>query len=57
MSERIGYARCSPDKQDLTAQREILLSLDVPEDRIHLDHGPTGTRPGHAPGQRRLVPP
>lgn len=51
VSERIGYARCSLDKQDLTAQREILLSLDVPEDRIYLDHGLTGTnraRPGLA---------
>ncbi|SEF93532.1 Resolvase, N terminal domain [Actinacidiphila yanglinensis] len=51
MSERVGYARCSLDKQDLTAQREILLSLDVPEDRIYLDHGLTGTnrdRPGLA---------
>ncbi|MEU1694846.1 recombinase family protein [Streptomyces hirsutus] len=51
MSERVGCARCSPDKQDLTAQREILLNLDVPEDRIYLDHGLTGTnrdRPGLA---------
>ncbi|MPY54952.1 recombinase family protein [Streptomyces acidicola] len=51
MSERVGYARCSLDKQDLTAQREILLGLDVPEDRIYLDHGLTGTnrdRPGLA---------
>jgi len=37
MSERVGYARCSPDKQDLTAQHENLLGLDVPEDRTHLD--------------------
>jgi DNA invertase Pin-like site-specific DNA recombinase len=51
MSERVGYARCSLDKQDLTAQLEILLNLDVPEDRIYLDHGLTGTtrdRPGLA---------
>ncbi|MFD7618487.1 recombinase family protein [Streptomyces sp. NPDC059802] len=51
MSERVGYARCSPDKQDLTAQRGILLGLDVPQERIYLDHGPTGTnrdRPGLA---------
>lgn len=49
MSERVGYARCSLDDQDLTAQREILLGLDVPEERIYLDHGLTGTnrdRPG-----------
>jgi DNA invertase Pin-like site-specific DNA recombinase len=45
----IGYARCSTDEQDLTAQREILLKLGVGEDRIYLDHGLTGTnraRPG-----------
>jgi DNA invertase Pin-like site-specific DNA recombinase len=44
-----GYARCSLDDQDLTAQREILISLGVPADRIYLDHGLTGTnrdRPG-----------
>ncbi|WP_327728372.1 MULTISPECIES: recombinase family protein [unclassified Streptomyces] len=45
----IGYTRCSLDKQDLTAQSEILLGLGVAEDRIHLDHELTGTnrdRPG-----------
>src|ERR1700730_6610311 len=44
-----GYARCSLDEQDLTAQREILASLGVPADRIYTDHGLTGTnrdRPG-----------
>ncbi|MGW1616948.1 recombinase family protein [Streptomyces sp. NPDC002285] len=44
-----GYARCSTDAQDLTAQREILISLGVPENRIYLDRGLTGThrnRPG-----------
>ncbi|WP_306986489.1 recombinase family protein [Streptomyces canus] len=49
--ERVGYARCSLDKQGLAAQREILLSLDAPEDRIYLDHGLTATnrdRPGLA---------
>jgi DNA invertase Pin-like site-specific DNA recombinase len=40
----IGYARCSTDEQDLTAQRGILLGLGVAEDRIYLDHGLTGTR-------------
>ncbi|MFJ3824985.1 recombinase family protein [Streptomyces nodosus] len=38
-----GYARCSTDAQDLTAQREILIALGVPEDRIYLDRGLTGT--------------
>src|SRR5712692_11348691 len=45
----IGYARCSLDRQDLTAQRQILAGLGVAEDRIYLDHGLTGTnraRPG-----------
>ncbi|MFD7137795.1 recombinase family protein [Streptomyces sp. NPDC059894] len=44
-----GYARCSTDMQDLTAQQEILLGLGVPKERIYLDHGLTGTkraRPG-----------
>ncbi|MCP9270252.1 recombinase family protein, partial [Xenorhabdus sp. XENO-1] len=45
----IGYARCSTDKQDLTAQQETLLKLGVSPDRIYLDKGLTGTnrqRPG-----------
>ncbi|QEU70720.1 recombinase family protein [Streptomyces nitrosporeus] len=51
VGERVGYARCSPDEQDLAAQRGALLGLDVPEEQIYLDHGPTGTssdRPGPA---------
>lgn len=49
MGELIGYARCSTVLQDLTTQTEILLGLGVPEDRIYLDKGLTGTnreRPG-----------
>ena len=45
----VGYARCSTDKQDLTAQREALVELGVASDRIYVDHGLTGTnraRPG-----------
>jgi DNA invertase Pin-like site-specific DNA recombinase len=45
----IGYARCSTDSQDLTAQRQQLQELGVADDRIYLDHGLTGTnraRPG-----------
>ncbi|MEW2161026.1 recombinase family protein [Streptomyces sp. NPDC007189] len=38
-----GYARCSTDTQGLTAQREILINLGIPEDRIYLDRGLTGT--------------
>ena len=46
---RIGYARCSTDKQDLAAQRAMLLELGVEADRIYTDRGMTGTtraRPG-----------
>ena len=45
----IGYARCSTEKQDLSAQRATLLRLGVEGDRIYTDHGLTGTnraRPG-----------
>ena len=48
-SIKIGYARCSTDKQDLSAQQEALLELGVTPDRIYTDHGFTGTnraRPG-----------
>ncbi len=47
----IGYARCSTDDQDLTAQRQALGELGVDVDRIYLDHGLTGAnrdRPGLA---------
>ena len=46
---RIGYARCSTDQQDLTAQRLALVALGVASDRIYTDHGLSGTnraRPG-----------
>src|SRR5580704_14923935 len=49
MGELIGYARCSTVLQDLTAQRQALTALGVPDDRIYLDKGLTGTsraRPG-----------
>jgi DNA invertase Pin-like site-specific DNA recombinase len=45
----VGYARCSTDQQDLTAQRDALLGLGVQVERIYVDHGLTGTnreRPG-----------
>ena len=46
---RIGYARCSTDKQDLAAQTEALRSLGVSNEQIYTDHGLTGRnrkRPG-----------
>ena len=36
MGELIGYARCSTALQDLTAQRQALAALGVPDDRIYL---------------------
>ena len=39
----IGYARVSTDAQDLTAQRDGLLALEVDAGRIYVDHGLTGT--------------
>ena len=45
----VGYARCSTDQQDLTAQRDGLVALGVEAERIYVDHGLTGTnreRPG-----------
>ena len=39
----IGYARCSTDTQDLSAQGQALFNLGVSEDNIYTDHGLTGT--------------
>ena len=38
-STQFGYARCSTDKQDLTAQRKALVNLGVDPERIYTDHG------------------
>ena len=49
MGATVGYARCSTTRQDLTAQRQPLSALGVPDSRIYLDKGLTGTgrtRPG-----------
>jgi DNA invertase Pin-like site-specific DNA recombinase len=45
----VGYAKCSTDQQDLTAQRDGLAALGVASNRVYVDHGLTGTnreRPG-----------
>ena len=43
MSETIiGYARCSTDEQDLTAQRQRLAELGGDVERLFLDHVLTG---------------
>ncbi len=45
----IGYARCSTDRQDLTAQREALIELGVEPGLIYMDKGLSGrnrVRPG-----------
>ncbi len=51
MGEKIGYARCSTEGQDLAAQKQALIDMGVASDRIYLDHGLTGRtmdRPGLA---------
>jgi len=50
----VGYARCSTDQQDLTAQRDALLGLGVEADRIYVDHGLTGTN-RERPGRREAL--
>lgn len=40
---KVGYARCSTDKQDLTAQRQKLAELGVEPDRIYLEPAFSGT--------------
>ena len=50
----IGYARCSTDSQDLTAQTQALTALGVDETRIYVDHGLTG-RNRERPGLREAL--
>jgi len=38
----LGYARCSTDKQDLTAQGKALRELGVPEKQVYLNRWLTG---------------
>ena len=50
----IGYARCFTDNHDLTAQRDALAALGAEPERIHVDHGLTGTYRGR-PGLREAL--
>jgi DNA invertase Pin-like site-specific DNA recombinase len=50
----IGYARCSTDAQDLTAQHDGLTTLGVQANRIYVDHGLTG-RNRDRPGLREAL--
>lgn len=50
----IGYARCSTDNQDLTAQRDGLTALGVQSKRIYVDHRLTG-RNRDRPGPREAL--
>jgi DNA invertase Pin-like site-specific DNA recombinase len=50
----VGYARVSTNEQDLTAQRNGLTALGVPDDRIFVDHGLTG-RNRERPGLREAL--
>ena len=55
----VGYARCSTDQQDLTAQRDGLVALGVEAERIRVDHGLTGTnrdRPGWRAASSQGIP-
>jgi hypothetical protein len=52
----VGYARCSTDQQDFTAQRDALLGLGVEAERIYVDHGLTGTN-RERPGLREALAP
>jgi len=52
----IGYARCSTDQQDFTAQSDGLLAMGVDPARIYVDHGLTGTNRDR-PGLREVLRP
>lgn len=41
--QRVGYARCSTDEQDVEIQVEQLNALGVPADRVYIDRGFCGT--------------
>ncbi len=41
----IGYARCSTDQQDLTAQRDALAALGVAPARVYVDYADVRVMP------------
>ncbi len=45
----IGYARCSTDTQDLTAQRDGLAALGVKPNRIYVDYADLCVMPTLSP--------
>ncbi len=45
----IGYARCSTDQQDLTAQRDVLISQGVGPGRIYVDYADLRVMPTSGP--------
>lgn len=50
----IGYAGCSTDNQDLTAQKNALKAVGVDDERIYVEHGLTG-RNRERPGLREAL--
>ncbi len=55
----IGYARCSTDQQDLTAQRDALTALGVKPNRIYVDYADGRVMPTSVvePLSRRVIAP
>ena len=53
---RSGYARCSTDRQDLTARRSALARLGVNPERIYTDHGLSGCTPTSSARPDSAVP-
>ncbi|GAA4069363.1 recombinase family protein [Actinomadura miaoliensis] len=52
---RVGYARCSTDEHDVMIQTEQLLAIGVPQDRIYIDRGFSGTTRRNRAGLERAL--